>query len=93
MATIGKDAAVKVAEKHASASHLDHPDYRMECEFRGSTPEGWLFSYRIRCLKDIPPQEQEKFAGAAGFLISRDGKVRDLSWPMYVDLEKGVVAG
>ena len=92
MATIGKDAAVKLAAKHASASHLDHPDYRMECELRGSTPEGWLFSYRIRCLKDIPSQDQEKFAGAPGFLVSREGGIRDLSWPMYTKIEKELVS-
>lgn len=93
MAAIGKEDAVRLAEEHASASRLDHPDYRMGCELRGSTSEGWLFSFRIRCIKDIPPQEQEKFAGAAGFLISRDGAARDLSWPMYAEVEKGVVAG
>jgi hypothetical protein len=91
MTTIGKDDAVKLAEEHASAVRLDHPDYRMECELRGATPEGWLFSYRIRCLKDVPPQDQEKFAGAAGFLISRNGMAQDLSWPMYVGVEKQLV--
>jgi hypothetical protein len=91
MVTIGKEEAVKIAEKHASALHLDHPDYRMECELRGRTPDGWLFSYRIRCLKDIPPQEQEKFAGAPGFLVSRDGATRELSWPMYVEIERRLV--
>ncbi|HSC94290.1 MAG TPA: hypothetical protein VLC73_04935 [Burkholderiales bacterium] len=85
---IGKEDAMRLAEKHASASDLDHPDYRMECQLQGHTPEGWLFSYRIRCLKDIPPQEQEKFAGAAGFLISPAGTVQDLSWPMYAEVEK-----
>jgi hypothetical protein len=91
MVTITKEDAVKLAEKHAGAIHLDHPDYRMECELRGNTAEGWLFTFRICCTKDIPSQDQEKFAGARGFLVSREGEIRDLSWPMYAEMEKELV--
>ena len=88
MGEIGTDDAVRLAERHASSVPLDHPDYRMRCDLRGTIPEGWLFSYRIHCLKDIAPEAQEKFAGAPGFVITRQGVAEDLNWPMYWDAEK-----
>jgi len=45
---------------------LDHPDYRLKFELSGRIGDEWLFAYRIECLKDIPPEEQEQFAGAGG---------------------------
>jgi hypothetical protein len=88
MAAIAKDRALEIATDHAAQVPLGHPDYSMGCELSGRVGDDWLFAYRIRCLKDIPADAQEQFAGAGGFLISADGKIRDLSVPMFIEAKR-----
>jgi len=90
MATIAKEEALRIATDHATRVPLDHPDYRLGFELSGRVGDDWLFAYRIHCLKDIPPGEQERFAGAGGFLVSAKGEVRDLSVQMFVEVERNV---
>ena len=75
---------------HAARVPLDHPDYRLRFDLSGRIGDDWLFAYRIECLKDIPPGEQEQFAGAGGFLVSAKGQVRDLSVPMFMEAQRKV---
>ena len=88
MAALAKEEALRIATDHAARVPLDHPDYRLGCELSGRVGDDWLFSYRIHCLKDIPAEEQERFAGAGGFLVSAKGEVRDLSVPMFIEAER-----
>jgi hypothetical protein len=85
---ISRDEAFQKAVRHAASGSLGHPDYFLECEFRREVEDGWLFEYQIRCRRDIPPEDWERFAGAAGFVVSTTGQIRDLSVPMYVELAK-----
>jgi hypothetical protein len=62
-------------------------------ELSGRIGDEWLFAYRIECLKDIPPEEHEQFAGAGGFIVSAKGEVHDLSVPMFVEAERKVGTG
>jgi hypothetical protein len=90
MGAIAKEQALQIARDHAARVPFDHPDYRLGFELSGSIDDEWLFAYRIECLKDIPPQDQEQFAGAGGFIVSANGKVRDLSVPMFIEAERRV---
>ena len=90
MATIAKQRALEIATNHVARVPLGHPDYRMGFELSGRIGDEWLFSYRIECLKDIPPSEQEQFAGAGGFIVSANGEARDLSVPMFIEAEREV---
>jgi hypothetical protein len=90
MAAIAKHEALRIATDHAARAPLDHPDYRLGFELSGRVGDEWLFAYRIHCLKDIPQEEQEPFAGAGGFLVSSRGEVRDLSVPMFIEAERKV---
>ena len=82
-----KEQAIKLAEEHTSQVTLDHPDYRLNCKLIGNIDEEWLFSYQIECLKNIPIEKQQQFAGAAGFIVSSTGQVRELTVPMYIEAE------
>ena len=88
MAAIAKERALQIATDHAARVPLDHPDYRLAFELSGCIGDDWLFAYRIECLKDISPEEQEQFAGAGGFVVSAKGEVRDLSVPMFMEAQR-----
>jgi hypothetical protein len=90
MAAIAKERALQLAADHAARASLDHPDYRLRCEISGRIGDEWLFAYRIECLKRIPLEEQEQFAGAGGFIVSANGRIRDLSVPMFMEAERKV---
>jgi len=86
MVTITKERAVQIATDHvARMPLLDSPDYRLGFELSGRMGDEWLFAYRIECLKDIPAEQQELFAGAGGFVVSANSQVRDLALPMFVE--------
>jgi hypothetical protein len=88
MATISPDQAFQVAATHAAGVSLEHPDYKMECQFEADLPDGWLFQYRIKCLRDLPPEQQEHFAGAAAFVVHKNGQISQLSVPIYYELKE-----
>lgn len=90
MAAIAKEQVLQIAMDHAARVPLDHPDYRLRFDLAGRIGDDWLFAYRIECLKDIPPEEQEQFAGAGGFVVSANGQVRDLSVPMFMEAQRKV---
>ena len=92
MARIAKERALEIAAQHAGGVPLGHPDYRMSAELTGAVDDEWLFAYRVKCLKDIPPMEQEQFAGPGGFLVGVRGQVRELSVPMFMEAAKKVEA-
>ena len=73
MAAIAKEQALHIAKNHIARASLGHPDYRLVFDLSGQIGDEWLFAYRIECLKDIPPDEWERFAGAGGFIVSSDG--------------------
>jgi hypothetical protein len=87
--TISREEALRLANIHA-ASGIANPDYRMWCEYSGKLLDGWLFSYRYRYLKPIPPGEEHRYAlaGAPGFIVSVDGSIRDLPAPKYFEAEQ-----
>jgi len=85
---VGQVEAIRIATDHTGRIQLDDRDYRMEFELVGMVGNDWLFAYRIRCLKDILPKKQERFAGAGGFLVSVAGEVQDLSVPMFIQAER-----
>ena len=87
---IAKEQALKIATEHTAQDLLDHPDYRTNFKLIGGLAEEWLFAYHIECLKDIPPEDQEQFAGAGGFVVSSNGQVRDLTVPMFIEAERMV---
>ena len=88
MAAIAKEEALRIATAHVACVPFHHPDYRLGFELSGSIGDQWLFAYRIHCVKEIPEDEQERFAGAGGFLVSTQGEVRDLSVPMFIEAER-----
>ena len=90
MAAISKERALQLAMDHAARVPFDHPDYRLGFELSGRIGDEWLFAYRIECLKHIPPEEQEQFAGAGGFIVSANGQVRDLALPAFMEAERKV---
>jgi hypothetical protein len=90
MAAISKERALQLAMDHAARAPLDHPDYRLRFEISGRIGNEWLFAYRVECLKDIPPEEQEQFAGAGGFIVSANGQIRDLSVPMFMEAARKI---
>jgi len=85
---VTKEQAIKIATEHTAQVPLDHPDYRMNFELTGSLGDEWLFEYLIECLKDIPLEKQELFAGAGGFVVSSTGQVRGLTVPMFSEAEQ-----
>ena len=40
---------------------------------------GWLFQYRIKCLHELPVEDQEQLAGAAAFIVSTSGEIKSRS--------------
>jgi hypothetical protein len=92
MAAIARQQALQIATGHAARVPLGHPDYRLGFELSGRIGDEWLFAYRIECLKDIPTEQQEQFAGAGGFVVSEKGQVRDLSVPMFMEAVRKVDA-
>ena len=87
MAAITWERALQIARDHAAQVRIDHPDYRLGFALSGQVGDAWLFAYRLECVKDIPAHEQERFAGAGGFIVSAEGEVRDLSVPMFIEAE------
>jgi hypothetical protein len=92
MAAVTKERALQIAVNHIAGASLEHPDYRLVFDLSGQVGDAWLFAYRIECLKDIPPEEWERFAGAGGFIVSSSGQVRDLSVPLFVEAERKIRA-
>jgi hypothetical protein len=81
---IALDQAMTIAEQHVIAQPHLHPDYRLALGPMRNVPAGWYFGYEMRCLRDIPPDEQERFGGAPGFIVHRDdGRVEVIGWGEY----------
>ncbi|MDH5579129.1 MAG: hypothetical protein OEZ09_11795 [Betaproteobacteria bacterium] len=59
MAAITKEQAQQLAKDHAARVPLSHPDYRLGFTLSGRIGDEWLFAYRIECLKNVPPEEQD----------------------------------
>jgi len=77
-------AAYRVAQDHC-AGPLSVDGYHQTVEPCGRVAGGWLFRYIVHCSLEIPVDEQDSFAGAAGCFVADDGAVRDLSGPMFID--------
>jgi hypothetical protein len=90
MAAITKEQALQLAARHIPSTSLGHPDYRLVCDVSGRIGDGWLFAYRVECLKDIPLEEWERFAGGGGFIVSSSGEIQTLSVPMFIEAERKV---
>ena len=83
-----KDAALRMAAAHVAGVPLEHPHYRLGFELSGTIDDGWLFAYRLDCVQDIPEEEQECFAGAAGFIVSARGDLCELSVPLFIEAQQ-----
>jgi hypothetical protein len=89
---IAREEALRLAESHAKGC-FKNPEYQTWHEYSGRVANGWLFSYRYRYLKEVPPGEEFRYAlvGAGGFIVSSEGVVRDLSVPQYHEAEQNRV--
>jgi hypothetical protein len=87
MTELSQQEAVELARAYVSSRRLDPPDYVLECEFESIVPNGWLFANRIRCLLDIPSDQQEKFAGDGGFIVTAQGAIEGFSSPGYFEFK------
>ena len=77
--------ATRLAELHAAGRDLGHEDYSLKAALLGRLAEGWLFEYSVVCLRDIPLEDLELFAGAGGFTISPSTlEIRDLTVPELI---------
>jgi hypothetical protein len=74
------DEARRRAMQHLLAEPLPHPDYQYRLGDGRRLDEGWYFDYAIACVRDIPAEQQEAFAGAAGFIVEDSGEVRDVAF-------------
>ncbi len=82
--------AREVAQRHVAESPIEHPDYRMGVAEGRILPEGWYFDYIIEPTKKIQESEREHFAGAPGFIVSKNGEpVRIVSWSEFTDRNLG----
>jgi len=65
---------------------LDHYN-QLTFERIQKVEHGWFFNYKVICKLDIPETEQEKFAGALGFVVNNDtGNISETSYLEWVDL-------
>ena len=82
--SVPREEAIRIASVHLAEIELGHPDYRLVSDLLGQDRSGrWVFSYRVECLKDIPPESQERWGGAGGFMVAADGGVQVLAWPAF----------
>jgi hypothetical protein len=77
-------AAYRLAQEHG-AGPLAVDGYHQAVEPCGRVAGGWLFRYIVHCSLEIPVDERESFAGAAGCFVADNGAVRDLSGPMFME--------
>lgn len=82
--------ALRCAQAHG-AGPLAVDGYQQTVELCGRIASGWLFRYRVVCNLNVPVEEQESFAGAAGCLVTDDGQVKDLSGPVFMDMVRSLV--
>lgn len=75
------------ARDHIAGKPAPAEGYRLAHSTPVVVATGWYFDYVIVCDVDIPEAEQEKFAGAYGFLVDREsGSVSEISHSQWVDL-------
>jgi len=77
----------RIAKEHINSLSAPAQGYRLGHSEATYVEGGWYYDYDVLCELDIPKQEQEKFAGAFGFLISmKTGLVKDICHSEWVDL-------
>jgi hypothetical protein len=72
-----------IAKQHLAENRLPHTDYRWRLTVGREFGDGWYFDYAFEPVRPIPEHEREQFGGAPGFIVLRDGTVRDVSWSEY----------
>ena len=78
-----------IAVKYLTDNPVGHPDYEWMVNGWSERSDIWIFPFRIRCKKPIPKEDQEKFAGAPAFSVSKiDGSVRIIGWAEYNNLSR-----
>ena len=81
--------AWEIATKYLLDHPLGHPDYIWVLKDGFEHSDAWLFPFHIQCKKDIPPEKQEKFAGAPAFQVTKEnGAVKVLSWAEFTKQTK-----
>jgi len=86
---ITEEQAKGIAAMYLADNPLGHPDYEWILGDWSEAQDLWLFPFCIRCRKPIPKEDQENFAGAPGFGVSKtDGAVRTIAWPEWQKLKR-----
>jgi len=76
--------AKRSAEAFLSEFELPAEEYRLAASEPYELADGWYFDLRIEHTGNIPPEAQDHFGGAPGFVVSkRDGSARIVSWEEY----------
>jgi hypothetical protein len=74
----------EIAQQYLDAHPLDHPDYVWTLSEGRECKSGWYFPFQFKCIKNIPEEEWERFAGAPGFIVSKNNKeVRPVGWAEF----------
>jgi hypothetical protein len=80
------DEATAAARRHVEANRFPEEGFRWALDPGSRLAEGWYFDYqfkRVQGMGDLPP-----YAGAKGFIVLPDGRVRDVSWPEWQKLQR-----
>ncbi|MCA8830413.1 hypothetical protein [Hymenobacter pini] len=76
--------ATAVAQDYITLQNQDtpfHPEYEYEVAAPDEYFDCWYFDYRIVSRLGVPENEQELFAGAPGFTVSKaNGSITVISW-------------
>lgn len=76
--------ALVLAQAHTEEMNTQapiHPNYQYGMSKPVEYAHCWYFDYRIQPRLDFPPSKQEMFAGAPGFIISKQTtKLCTVSW-------------
>lgn len=84
---IDREKASDIADEHVASLKEPANGYRVTRRDPIKVETGWYFDYGVVCELDIPEEDQEKFAGAFGFVVdNRSGFVSEVSHSQWVDL-------
>lgn len=84
---ISQDQADKLANEHVAEMPEPAQGYRFSRSKRVRVEHGWYYDYQILCELEIPESQQEKFAGAFGFVVeAKTGAISELNHSQWVDL-------
>ena len=84
---IDREKASEIADEHIVSMGEPANGYRFKRGDPINVDTDWYFDLIVVCDLDIPEQEQEKFAGAFGFVVNKkSGVVSGVSYSQWMDL-------